>query len=512
VAGLALRRPANRLLLQYVRLAVCHEYSYLAARFDDRGEPLMPGNEDGDADDRTVIERRDPLIGAVLDRRFHVDVQLAAGGFGAIYRATDLGSDAEVALKVLLPRLARDPMVVARFRREGKTLASLRDPHTITAYELGEAADGTLYIVMELLRGETLYQRFRALGPMPWRRVLHIARGVCSSLAEAHGLGIVHRDLKPANIHLEDRDGDPDFVKVLDFGIAKIVQGSGAEHTQLTQTGQMIGTVDYMSPEQMVGGELTPASDIYTLGVVIYEMIAGKTPYADAPSATAILAAVLTRTPDPLSSHAPVPARLDQLVARCLEREPEDRCADVGELARAFAAVAAGGSRPVAVVPATGFEHATLTTEATRIDVRITDSPGPVLDARGARRRLPNAFEEAPTELPRRTPAPDRRPVGPAAPMRGSQPAVAPHRRSPPSPAPAAAWSPQTPDAGGSPVPMAMPVPMLPVQVLPPPRATTYTPPSYDMTAATSYDQMVRRIIWIALLVAVIIAVVIATR
>ncbi|HEX7836847.1 MAG TPA: serine/threonine-protein kinase [Kofleriaceae bacterium] len=432
----------------------------------------------GEAYDRTVIERRDPLVGTVLDQRFRVEAQLAAGGFGAIYRATDVLSDAEVALKVLLPKVARDPMVVARFRREGKTLASLRDPHTITAYELGEAPDGTLYIVMELLRGESLYQRFRALGPMPWRRVLHIARGVCSSLAEAHALGIVHRDLKPANIHLEDRDGDPDFVKVLDFGIAKIVQGNGLENTQLTQAGQMIGTVDYMSPEQMIGGELTPASDIYTLGVVIYEMITGKTPFADVKAATAILAAVLTRTPEPLSSHVPVPARLDSIIARCLERDQENRYTDVADLVEALAAVAATG-RSTPAVPAADFEQTVLTTEATRIDVRITESPAPVLDARGPRRRLPDAFEEAPTALP---PPPVH-----GAHARGSQRAI---------------------DARGFPAPYAAP----PMPIAPPVRPAAYTPPSYDMTAATSYDKMVRRIIWIALLVAGIVAVVIATR
>ncbi|HEX8106865.1 MAG TPA: serine/threonine-protein kinase, partial [Kofleriaceae bacterium] len=336
-----------------------------------------------------MIEPHDPLIGTVLDQRFRIEHQLAAGGFGAIYRATDVLSDAQVALKVLLPRFTRDPMVVARFRREGQTLASLRDPHTITAYELGEAPDGTLYIVMELLLGESLYTRFRNAGPMPWRRVLHIAAGVCSSLAEAHALGVVHRDLKPANIHLEFHDGDPDFVKVLDFGIAKIVQGTDLEHTQLTQAGQMIGTVDYMSPEQMVGGELTPASDIYTLGVVIYEMIAGRTPFADCQTATAILAAVLTRAPEPLSTYARVPVLLDRIVARCLERDPQSRFTDVSDLVEALAEVTAGGAaRQTPAAPVNEFAQPVLTTEATRIDVRFNESSQPVLDARGARRRL----------------------------------------------------------------------------------------------------------------------------
>jgi serine/threonine-protein kinase len=163
--------------------------------------------------DHTIIERRDPLIGNTLDDRFRIDARLAAGGFGAIYRATELASGRELALKVLHANLTADPLIVARFRREGATLASLRDPHTVTAYELGEAPDGTLYIVMELLRGETLYDAYRKHGgPLPWRRVAAIARAVCSSLAEAHALGIVHRDLKPANIHLQARGGERDFV------------------------------------------------------------------------------------------------------------------------------------------------------------------------------------------------------------------------------------------------------------------------------------------------------------
>ncbi|HET9621599.1 MAG TPA: serine/threonine-protein kinase, partial [Kofleriaceae bacterium] len=326
-----------------------------------------------------MVERRDPLIGTLLDERFRIDSQIAAGGFGAIYRATDVRSDAEVALKVLHPQLTRDPSVVARFRREGKTLASLRDPHTITAYELGEADDGTLYIVMELLYGETLYYRFRSRGPIAWQQMVHIARGVCSSLAEAHAAGVIHSDLKPANIHLELRDGDPDFVKVLDFGIAKIVQGHEVDRTELTQAGTMIGTVEYMSPEQMVGGEMTPASDVYTLGVVLYEMIAGRTPFADATTATAMLAAVLTQVPEPLLRHADVPPALSQVIARCLEREARDRFADISELSDALAQVIAAASGTVRMadlayvarreVPAAEFD-ASLTAESTRIDVR----------------------------------------------------------------------------------------------------------------------------------------------
>jgi serine/threonine-protein kinase len=501
----------------------------------------MPTTDIPEAYDRTVIDPRDPLLGTVLDQRFRIEHQLAAGGFGAIYRATDVRSDAAVALKVLHPHFARDPMVVARFRREGATLASLRDPHTITAYELGEAPDGTLYIVMELLHGESLYARFRSHGPMPWRRVLHIAAGVCSSLAEAHALGFVHRDLKPANIHLEFRDGDPDFVKVLDFGIAKIVQGSDLEHTQLTQAGQMIGTVVYMSPEQMVGGELTPASDIYTLGVVMYEMISGQTPFPDAQTATAVLAALLTRVPEPLSNHVRVPAMLDRVVARCLERDPQHRYLEVADLAEALDEVATRGGRqtpavqvrPAQVhpvqVPVNEFAASALTAEATRINVRFTGSPQPVLDARGARRRLPDAPVAGtpnpewrpPGALPMATPLP-----GPSMPPVAGSGAMPPIAQvvggtapPPPAPRPAPSASPVLP--GSAMVPAVIPPPdarrsprpFFPIEptVGAPRYSQTFTATSgYDMVAAARHDKLVRRIIWAAMAIAVLAAAVIA--
>src|SRR5262249_3812062 len=262
--------------------------------------------------------------------------RIAAGGFGAIYRATHIKSGHELALKVLHANLTHDAGVAARFRREGAALTRLRDPHTITAYELGEAPDGTLYIVMELLRGESLYERFRAQGPLPWAKMVAIARAVCSSLTEAHALGIIHRDLKPTNIHLEARTPGEDFVKVLDFGIAKILHDSDIDSSDLTQAGQMIGTLDYMSPEQMVGGMCTASSDIYTLGVVMYEMIAGCKPFDDANSAAAALAAVLTTTPPRLATRAVVTPDVDQVVMRCLERQHTDRFQSAVELATAL--------------------------------------------------------------------------------------------------------------------------------------------------------------------------------
>ena len=283
---------------------------------------------------------RDPFVGTLLAQRFWIEERLASGGFGAIYRATHVATREQVAIKVLNPEWATNPDVQARFRREAHTLTMLRHPHTVTTYELGELDGGALFIVMELLRGKSLFQHFYDRGPLPWQQVVTIARAVCSALGEAHSLGVVHRDLKPANIHLEPLHGITDFVKVLDFGIAKIMRGSNLDDgNELTNVGQMIGTLDYMSPEQILGGQCTTASDIYTLGVVMYEVIAGRRPFADAPG-TALVAALLTQLPPPLSRWSHVPPDLDRIVMRCLEREPQDRYPDVGALAIELAQLA----------------------------------------------------------------------------------------------------------------------------------------------------------------------------
>ncbi len=290
----------------------------------------------GDDPDRTRIAILDPLVGQVIGQHYRIELGIAAGGFGAIYRAVDLRNDRDVAIKVLHPNLTQDPAVLARFRREGSALSQLHDPHTISAYETGEMEDGTLFIVMELLEGENLYEAYTQLGPLPWRRVVAIARAVCNSLSEAHALGIVHRDLKPANIHL----GVGDRVKVLDFGIAKIIRGdSGLDSSDLTQAGHMIGTFDYMPPEQMIGGTCTGQSDIFTLGVVMYEMISGHRPYGEHETSTQMLAALLAKHPMPLGAFVEVPPELDRIIQRALARKPEQRYASVEDLAAELDAV-----------------------------------------------------------------------------------------------------------------------------------------------------------------------------
>jgi serine/threonine protein kinase len=302
---------------------------------------MLPANAAycGECGER-VRTRRDTLTGILLDGRFHIDAKIAAGGFGAVYRATRISTGTVVALKVLHSDLAHDRNLSARFRREALALSRLRDPHTVTTYEFGAAPDGTLFIVMELLRGTSLFERFRSQGPLAWRRMVSIALGVCSSLSEAHHLGIVHRDLKPANIHLERGD----YVKVLDFGIAKVLDTNRVDDERdLTRVGQAIGTIEYMSPEQLVGSDCDGRTDIYTLGIVMYEMITGRRPFADATGPTSLVTALMTRTPVPPSKlfGACLPTELDRILLRCLEREPSRRFADIDELAAALERVLA---------------------------------------------------------------------------------------------------------------------------------------------------------------------------
>jgi serine/threonine protein kinase len=278
----------------------------------------------------------DPLVGKLINDRYRIQAKLAAGGFGSIYRALGVVNNRKVAIKVMHRELSSDPQLAARFRREAVTLCSLRDAHTVTMYEFDQTADGRLFIVMELLEGRNLLELFRASGPLPWRRMLAIARAVCSALAEAHALGIVHRDLKPANIFLEERRGGGDGVKVLDFGIAKIMHGSDIDDgSELTYTGQAVGTLEYMAPEQLVGGKCDGRTDMYTLGVVAYEMIVGRRPFGSVNVMDLLATQLAQKAPKP-SLYVPLPTAVTEILLRCLERDAPDRHADVNELAAAI--------------------------------------------------------------------------------------------------------------------------------------------------------------------------------
>jgi serine/threonine protein kinase len=283
---------------------------------------------------RRTRKRSDSVVGTVIDDQYRIEEKIAAGGFGAIYCATHLPSGAKVALKLLHADFTHEPKLAARFRRESTALSQLRSPHTVVTYERGEARDGTLYIAMELLHGESLLQRLQHARRLPWREVLRIMRAVCLSLGEAHACGIVHRDLKPANIHL----GYDDLVKVVDFGVAKVLPWSKLdEDTELTLAGQTVGTLEYMAPEQLMGGECDARTDLYALGVVAYEMITGRRPFAEAVNAPMLITALHTQlAPAPSSVYGAVPPAADEILLRCLARDPADRFATTEELIAAL--------------------------------------------------------------------------------------------------------------------------------------------------------------------------------
>ena len=307
---------------------------------------------------RPAAKDDDIYVDTVLNNRFKVESKIGEGGFGAVYRGVQLATGRKVALKLLHPQMTRDENLVARFRREGMVLCNLRDAHTITTYDFDQTPDGTLYIAMELLEGKSLHQIFHEQAPLEWKRMFKILIEMCSSLAEAHAQGIVHRDLKPENIYLESRPGNPEFVKILDFGIAKVMRGESIDpqSPQLTATGQTLGTLEYMSPEQLMGKQLDGRSDVYALGVVAYEMITGRLPFPDAKGPAGLITAQLKQTPLPPSQANPkagLPPAADRAILKCLEKDKNNRHADVTQLANALQEVldAARESSPNIAVP-----------------------------------------------------------------------------------------------------------------------------------------------------------------
>ncbi len=339
----------------------------------------------------------------MLNNRFKIESKLGEGGFGAVYKGVQTGTGRKVALKLLHPEMTRDENLVARFRREGLVLCNLRDPHTITTYDFDSTPDGTLYIAMELLEGRSLHQVFHSEAPIAWRRVLKILAQMCSSLGEAHQQGIVHRDLKPENIYLENRGGDPEFVKILDFGIAKVMRGENnvdPKAPQLTATGQTLGTLEYMSPEQLMGKPLDGRSDVYALGVLGYELLTGRLPFPDAKGPAALITAQLKQTAKPPSQTNPagnLPPGVDRIIQKTLEKNKDHRFPDVGALAQAAQdCIASGGEwgeasppAPAAAAPGPNKGRAALA-ETTRGDP-LNFGPPPA---------VPGGFATAPTAPP----------------------------------------------------------------------------------------------------------------
>lgn len=266
----------------------------------------------------------DPWIGKVLDSRYRIESVLGRGGMGVVYQATQISMNQRVALKMIRASVVEDISVAKRFQREARAASLLAHPHTIRVFDFGQTKSGDLFLVMEYLTGRTLSQAITGDGPFQERRAIGIIRAVAQSLAEAHAMELVHRDLKPENIMLIDVIGDPDFAKVLDFGIAKFLSGDSGQ-SSLTKAGVIMGTPYYMAPEQALAKKrITPAVDIYALGVILYEMLCNVKPF-DGDSALQILMAHAHEPIPELSEECHTSTGLRALVRRMLAKEPSDR-------------------------------------------------------------------------------------------------------------------------------------------------------------------------------------------
>ena len=278
------------------------------------------------------------LIGVVLSGRYLIERLIGEGGMGAVYQAEHTHMRKRLAVKVLHPEMSRMAEVVARFEREAMAAAHIEHPNVAAATDFGKLEDGSFFLVLEYVEGRSLREAI-AEGRLELGRALSIARQMASALGRAHSIGIVHRDLKPENIMLVARDGEADFVKVLDFGIAKVPVGElGTQPTApgqaLTQLGMVYGTPEYMAPEQALGEAVDPRADLYGLGVILFEMLAGSRPYEHESKVT-LLGMHVTATIPHASQRAPdaaIPPEVDAIVMRLMAKDAADRYPDAKSL------------------------------------------------------------------------------------------------------------------------------------------------------------------------------------
>lgn len=288
-------------------------------------------------------------VGETLGDRYLVEQEIGSGAFSITYRGRDDRLGRTVAIKVLRPTYALDPTYVQRFEREARTAASISQGNVVDVYDFGRHGE-LLYIVMQYVEGEDLKHLILREGPLPPRRAVEISRQVLAGLAAIHHAGIIHRDIKPQNVLI----GNDGIARVTDFGVAHVTIDAG-----LTTAGTTVGTASYMAPEQAQAEALTEATDLYAVGVVLYEMLTGRLPF-EAPTAIALMLAHIRDQPVPPSHRAPdrpIPASLDAVVMRALAKPPEDRYRDSAAMARALSSSLQDSAAVTAVTRALPVER-----------------------------------------------------------------------------------------------------------------------------------------------------------
>jgi len=407
--------------------------------------------------------------GEVLADRYELRRMLGRGGMGEVWHAFDRELERDVALKSLLPHLLTDPELVGRFRREARALARLRHPGIVAVFDILRLPDGRIYIVLEFVPGEPL-DRTMARGPMSWERAAGIGAAVCDALEAAHREGVVHRDIKPGNILVEPRGQ----VRVADFGLARLQAVGGGDGDVITRTGIVMGTPGYWAPEQALGRRITPQTDLYALGAVLFEAATGRLPFVpEEPGPAAAFMHIAAPVPDPREVRPDLPAEAAALLMRALAKDPAERFASAADMAallresaapRPAAPPAVPGEVPTVPPPAPTAPATALAGATEYAPGATAAAPGPTVAAPGATvaaagatvaspgatvaAPAPTAASPAPTAPPplatHGVPGPWSPPPGTLAPPPPSPPAGVP---APPSSPPAGTPAPAPPPA-----------------------------------------------------------------
>lgn len=322
----------------------------------------------------------DALIGRTIAGKYTIESRVGGGGMGSVYRARQAGLDKIVAVKVLHRELLAEATFATRFKREATSASRIDHPSSLRVLDFGEEPDGTLYIAMEYLEGRTLFKILREEAPLAPRRIVDLSRQILAALAAAHELGIVHRDLKPENVIVlrsKDDEGDAaEHVKVCDFGIAKL-QARGEADEKLTVEGSIVGTPEYLSPEQARGGELDARSDLYSMGVIVFEMLTGQPPFrGDSPLAI-VLKHLDAPPPLPSSLTPTVDPKLEAVCLKALSKLPGDRFASARDMRAALQT-----DTPDAVAPPATLHAPLLMMTETPPPVSSTQVPVPLMSKR----------------------------------------------------------------------------------------------------------------------------------
>jgi eukaryotic-like serine/threonine-protein kinase len=298
----------------------------------------------------------DPLLGTIFEGRYQITERLGEGGMGVVYLATQLNVNRPVAIKLLRSSLSHDLKAIGRFQQEARAVAAFNHPHIVALHDFGRTEAGQLYLVTEFIGGRPLTELIENEAPLTAERVIDIGYQIADALIEAHSHGVIHRDLKPDNILLRAVGRQQDFATVLDFGIAKVSSRSTEEIT-LTKTGMAVGTPKYIAPEQAAAQAVSHRTDLYALGVILYEMLTGRLPFL-ADSQTDYMIAHVHATPDwPMVNDEPLRGPLVDVIMQCLEKSPHDRPASATALADLLDSVRLEAGRHAPAPRSTGQRH-----------------------------------------------------------------------------------------------------------------------------------------------------------